>query len=307
MSETDGRSFLQSQILDVMRLIEMAGDDPLMAPALKERQAELEKQLAEAPVMPRVPRTVLFFAGEPTFGSYGVDAEFASEVLGRFVEMVKTQHAAEHHGGVGRRGPRRGEAEAKLLLTGTPRGSFGLELSKPGLDDFVVANQLSQTLISLTDLVKSTAENDESFAMSVARVSPRVVDRLREFFDILDKHKASLKMVSGELQAQLDRETVARAKERVSSAQTQERQVEKSGVFRGATLDTWRFDFRTDEHVEISGRLSEELSEDQVVQMLRHANEHCIGVFREITVITRSGVKRAGYELLELKPPPQIA
>jgi hypothetical protein len=303
MIETNTRDFIRSQILDVKRLVEMAGDDPLMARALKERQAELEKRLSETPETPRVPRTVLFFAGDPTFESYGVDAEFASEVLGRFVEMVKTQHAAEHHGGVGARGPRRGEAEAKLLLTGTPRGSFGLELSKPGLDDFIVANQLSETLVSLTELVRSTAENDESFAMSVARASPRVVGRLKEFFEILDRHNASLKMVSGELQANLDREKVAQARERVSTAETKTEEVEKNGVFRGATLDTWRFDFRTDDNIEINGRLSDDLSESEVVDMLKYTNEQCVGVFREITITTRTGVRRTAYELLNLKRP----
>jgi len=64
--------------------------------------------------------------------------------------MVKSQFVSLRHGQVGQRGPRKSENEARLLLTGLPRGSFGLELSQPFQEDWVTANEVSDTLVTLS-------------------------------------------------------------------------------------------------------------------------------------------------------------
>lgn len=144
MSLREKREFIQAQILETDRLLELAGDHPLMSPALVQRKAEFENALKELPPPARQPRTVLFFAGGPVVGTRGIDAQFASTVIEHFVQMVKSQYASVKHGDVGSRGVRRGESEARLLLTGTPRGSFGLELSQPDAENFLAAEQLSE-------------------------------------------------------------------------------------------------------------------------------------------------------------------
>ena len=185
MSTPDDRAFLQAQIAETDRLLEMTGDHPLMAPPLRQRASELREKLQHLPSAHATPRTVLFFAGSPVQGSRGIDAQFASSVLQPYLEMVKTQYAATKHGHVGARGRRRDESEAKLLLTGMPRGSFGLELSKPTQDDLFSAETLSEVLVCLTEVIKSAAESDEGFAHAFASTSARVLDRLRDFFKVV--------------------------------------------------------------------------------------------------------------------------
>ena len=107
-------------------------------------------------------------------------------------------------------------------------------------------------------------------------------------------------MVSGELECNLDQERVCSAFERVCKAETTEREVEKSGVFRGATLDSWRFDFRTDEGENLSGRLGEEVTDEQAAAMLPMVNKRGLARLRETTVRTSGGVARARYELVAL-------
>ena len=162
----------------------LAGDHPLMGPLLAQREAELAEDLAKLPPGGREPRTVLFFTGAPVHGSRGIDAQFAATVLMPFLEIVKSEYSAEKHGRIGERGPRKDEDEARLLLIGLPRGSFGLELSQPESDDLFAGEQLSDVLVRLTELLSSAGKSDEEFVHAMEAVSPRVYTRLPDFFRI---------------------------------------------------------------------------------------------------------------------------
>jgi hypothetical protein len=302
MSLRENREFLQTQILETDRLLELAGDHPLMAPALQQRRGELEGEIKELPAPGRQPRTVLFFAGGPVLGTRGIDAQFASNVIDHFLQMVKSQYSVARHGGVGLRGVRRGESEARLLLTGLPRGSFGLELSQPNSEDFVAAEQLSNVLVQLTKVIESAGRDDESFAFALDEVSPRVLQRLKDFFKVAADSKARMRVVSGDLECELNETAVAQAYERVSLAESRDQILDVQGVFRGATLDTWRFDFRADQGENISGRLADEVSDEQALEMIHLTESPCVATLRQTVVTTRSGTLRTRHELMALKP-----
>lgn len=188
-----------------------------------------------------------------------------------------------------------------LLLTGTPRGSFGLELSQPDAEDFLAAEQLSDVLIHLTKLIESAGKDDESFAFALDEVSPRVLQRLKEFFKVASDNKARMRIVSGDLECQLNETDVAQAFERVSAAETKDEMVEMPGVFRGATLDTWRFDFRMDGGENITGRLGDDVTHDQALEMIHLTDMPCVATFHRTLVKTRSGMLRTRYELTALR------
>lgn len=294
------KSFLRTQVLEMDRLAELSADDPLMSFALQKRRESLEAAMLAAPAQPAKPRTVLFFAGAPVLGSRGIDAKFAADVLGPFQEMVKTQYSAQKHGRVGSRGPRKDEGEARLLLTGLPRGSFGLELSQPQAEDFISAEQLSDTLVRLTEVIAAAADTDERFAVTLDRVSTRVLPRLKDFLSIVSANKANLGLETGELRVELPVNRVAAALERVSSAKTEDHEMEVEGTFRGATLDSWRFDFRQDDDKVISGRIADEVEDADVEKMILLTTKRCRAKLREIKVTTSDGTSRQRYELLSL-------
>jgi hypothetical protein len=297
------RSFLRTQLLEMDRLTDSAQDDPLLSFAIASRRKSLEEEMAQAPAEPAKPRTVLFFAGPPVLGSRGIDAKFAADVIAPFLEMVKTQYSAQKHGRVGARGPRRDESEARLLLTGLPRGSFGLELSQPQPEDFIAAAQLSDTLVRLTEVIAAAADTDERFSVSLDHVSPRVLPRLKDFLGIVASNNASLGVESGELKVELPVNRLEAALERVGSAKTSDREVTLEGTFRGATLDSWRFDFRTDGEAGevISGRIAQEVEDEAVTAMIQLTTKPCRAKLREITVTTSDGASRKRYELLALE------
>lgn len=301
MSLREKREFIQAQILETERLLALTGDHPLMSPALEQRKEGFEKELKELPPPTRQPRTVLFFAGGPVVGTRGIDAQFASNMIEHFVQMVKSQYSVAKHGDVGSRGIRRGESEARLLLTGTPRGSFGLELSQPDSEDFLASEQLSDVLVQLTKVIESAGRDDESFAFALEEVSPRVLHRLKEFFKMASDNKARMRIVSGDLECQLDETNVAQAFERVSATETTEETIEIPGTFRGATLDTWRFDFRSDAGENISGRLGEDVTQEEALRMIQLTDQRCVATFHRTLVTTGIGPLRSRYELISLR------
>jgi len=303
MSASAHRHFLQRELVEMDNLLAISADDPIMALALKNRKLSLEKEFQQAPAGPAKPRTVLFFAGPPVMGSQGIDAQFAVEAMRPFLEMVKTQYAAHKFGRVGARGPRRDESEARLFLTGLPRGSFGLELSQPQPTDFLAAGQLSEVLVELTEVLASAADTDERFVFALDKVSPRVLPRMKEFLDVVSGNHAWLKMQSGELTVELPADRLAIARDRVGSTKTTDRNVEIKGTFRGATLDSWRYDFRDQAGETISGRIADDVETAAVEAMLPLTNHNCVGVFKEIKIVTRDGSERLRFELLKLMPP----
>jgi hypothetical protein len=302
MTPRQQRRFLKRQIAESERLKELASDHPLMGPLVAQREEEFKQELQSLPVGGREARTVLFFTGDPVYGSKGIDAHFASTVLLPFLEMVKSEYVAEKHGQVGERGPRRDEDEARLLLTGLPRGSFGLELSHPESEDLFAEEQLSNVLVKLTELFSSAGKSDEDFVHALEEVSPRVYARLPEFFKSIHDHGANIRMQTGDLEFALDRDRVSEAFTRVSSVHTIENEVEKEGVFRGATLDTWKFDFRTDDDETITGRLSPDLDEAKVASMLRLVNQSSVARLKETKITTQGGAVRTRYELIDVQP-----
>lgn len=301
-SSRENRRFLNRQLIESQRLKKLVSNHPLMGPLLNQREDEFRQELAQIPQAAREPRTVLFFTGDPVYGSRGIDAQFAATVLSPFLEMVKTEYAVEKHGRVGERGPRKDEGEARLMLTGLPRGSFGIELSQPQSDNLFAEEQLSEVLVRLTDLLSSASKSDEEFVHALGEVSPRVYGRLPEFFKVLNDNHASIRMQTGDLEMEIDESHIPKALERVSSVKTTEDEIDKVGTFRGATLDTWKFDFRGDDRESISGRISSDLDEDRVTEMLPLTNHKCIARLKETKIVTQNGVVRTRYELINLTP-----
>lgn len=300
MTNREHRRFLKRQIAESERLGTLAQSHPLMGPLLKQREAEYREELAKLPPGGREPRTVLFFTGTPVHGSQGIDAQFASTVLLPFLEMVKSEYSAEKHGRVGERGPRKDEDEARLLLTGLPRGSFGLELAQTESEDLFAGEQLSEALVRLTELLSAAGKSDEEFVHALEAVSPRVYGRLPDFFRALSDNGASVRMQTGDLEFELDRASVSAAVDRVSSVHTIDEEIQLPGQFRGATLDTWRFDFRMEDGTTISGCLHQDLTETRVRAMLALTNQPSIARFKVTTITTQGGAVRKRFELLDL-------
>ena len=214
MSRREDRQFVHRQLIETANLRELSAGHPIMGPLLAQREDELKDELNALPVEPREARTVLFFGGKPVQGSTAIDAQFVSAVLNPFLEMVKSQYASFKHGRVGERGRRRDQDEARLMLTGTPRGSFGLELAAPHSDDLFAEERLAEVLVQLSRVIEAASESDEGFLLNLDEISPRTFTRLPDFFKTLRDYGADLRVETGDIEFEIPREQINRAYER---------------------------------------------------------------------------------------------
>jgi hypothetical protein len=292
------REFLRVQLLDTQRLRREAGDHPLMSVALAERERELLDKIAALPLGNKEARTVLFFSGEPVQGSVGIDASFAGRVLEPFQSMVMADYADRWHGVVGSRGRRSGEADSRLLLTALPRGSFGLELTRADNDELFEEEQLADTLAHVTKLVESSVRSDEDFAAELDETAPRVIQNLRQFLEVVAKGKAGMRLESGDYRCSMNPIQANEAFNRVAATITNDQMIDVPGVFKGLLLESWKFDFVTDENHRIGGKIDQNLSEDQVVALnLEFFNKRCLVSLLQTTVLFKNGRVRTTYVL----------
>ena len=302
MSTRRQREFLKAQIVELDRLLESIGDHPLMSPAYCRRKEELENELSNLPVGDKEPRTVLFFTGQPVHGSLGIDAGFASRILHSFQSMISSEHAHLWYVTPGSRGRRCGEGESRLLLTGLPRGSFGLELSSTDDVESSDENQLTKTLAHVTRLIDSAGRSDEDFAIELDMAPDRIIKNLRVFLGIIAKGQAGLRMESGDFQCVLNPAQASEAYERVSATTTQDERIEEQGVFKGLLLESRRFDFTNDAEKTISGKLDDDLTPEQASEMLhKYLEKPCIASMLKTIVRFKTGHTQTSYRLKDLR------
>jgi hypothetical protein len=302
MTTRSQREFLKVQLLETQQLRQMAAGHPLMSVAFLEREEELKKKLEALPLGQKEARTILFFSGEPVQGSIGIDASFAGRVLEPFQSMVMTDYADRWHGVVGKRGRLSGEAESRMLLTGLPRGSFGLELTRAENDELFDESHLADTLAHVTKLVEAAGRSDEDFAAELDETAPRVIQKLREFLEVVAKGKAGLRLESGDFRCTMDPIEASEAFNRVAGTITTDEFMTVSGVFEGVLLGDWRFNIVEENGHKISGKIDENLTEEQVVDLNRRFfNERCVAGVLKTTVLFKNGRVRTTYILRTLE------
>jgi hypothetical protein len=302
MTTRSQREFLKVQLLETQQLREMAAEHPLMSVAFSEREEELRRQIEALPLGHKEARTILFFSGEPVQGSMGIDASFAGRVLEPFQSMVMTDYADRFHGVVGKRGRLCGEAESRMLLTGLPRGSFGLELTRAENDELFDEEHLADTLAHVTKLVEAAGRSDEDFAAELDETAPRVVQKLREFLEVIAKGRAGLRLESGDFRCSMSPIEANEAFNRVAGTITKEDPETASGVFGGVLISDWRFNLTTDNGHKIAGKIDENLTQEQVVELNRRFfNEPCVAHLIKTTVLFKNGRVRTTYVLRDLE------
>lgn len=303
MTTRGQRDFLKVQLLDTQRLRGMAGDHPLMSVAFAERERELNEQIAAIPLGSKEARTVLFFSGEPVHGSLGIDATFASRVLEPFQNMVMADYAGRWHGTVGSRGRRSGEAQSRLLLTGLPRGSFGLELGRADNDGLFMEGELADTLAHVTRLVEAAGRSDEDFAAELNEAAPRVVQNLKSFLEVIAKGKAGLRLESGDYRCEMTPAQASDAFSRVAETTAREENITVTGTLKGVLLESSEFNFSSDDGSIIAGKIDDGLGEEHVIAINRQFfNERCVASLVKTAVVFRNGRVRTSFRLTAVNP-----
>ena len=280
----------------------MIGNDPIMSISLKQKEKSLFEQLEKIPVDKQDTKVVLLFNGNPVKGSLGIDAAFIGKVTIPFQNMVTAEFAHRVDGNVAKRGTIKNENQSRLFLTALPRGSFGIELSKLESTDLFDDNLFSDSLSHVTKLVESSAKSDEDFAAELDGTTPRTIASLKDFFKAVSDDQAGVTIESGGIRCELNPIAVKNGYDRVAGTIATEETKTVAGVLKGILLESWKFDFIDEKGATITGRIDENLTENQVSAfMVSYFNKSCKAVLKEGKVLFKNGRERISYILSSIE------
>jgi hypothetical protein len=295
--------YLNTQIVDLRQLLEKVTDHPLMSAGLKERIEMFEEELNSIPSENFQPTLQFLFSGDAVSGSQGIKSTFVSKIIPPIQGLVKTQLAFNKYGKVGRRGRAKRSSNAELFLTALPKGSFGIELSRLEFDeeDLYDVVDTSEAMKDIINLIKNTTESDELFELTIEATPKRNLNNLKRFLQEVSNERSILKMDSGDTHVELSKEKIDKAAQRVSFTLKEDDEIFINGIFRGVLLDSNRFDIQDEKGLLISGSISEDIDEEQLIEYDKQfLNINCKIHLRVYTTKFKTLKERIDYELLEI-------
>ena len=130
-----------------------------------------------------------------------------------------------------------------------------------------------------------------------------MIQNLRQFLEVVSKGKAGLRLESGDFRCSLNPQEAVEAFTRVAGTITNDVPIEVPGVLKGVLLESWKFDFLTEDNHRIGGKIDENLTEQQVVALnLEFFNQRCVSSLVKTTVLFKNGRVRTTHTLKGLRP-----
>lgn len=301
------RQFLQADLAQVQALLGQCSpdEDPIeyfqysqRAQTLQGRLAEMTNQIASAPA-----GAALFFGGRPVLGSQGIKAAFSSQAIEQFQKIISQRFAAHEQGPLASKGRVPFSDETQLLVTDVVRGSFGFVLQAPEAetgDETALKTVVDEVAVTLSGMSSS---DETLFDQAAAGLDDRQIGTLQSFFKLLDSEGASLRLVEGERDFELDRAAVSRARARVEgmTVADQNRQVE--GLIIGWLAYSGQFELMPDERGEvIRGAINREVLERVEREAINPYKQHVKAMLKERKVSVRNRSPKLAYTLMDFDP-----
>jgi hypothetical protein len=304
MTRKSERDEIAADLATVEALLATAPEDDLLGRnSLIVRRDALAQDLATLGAQPPLSaHAAVYFGGAPVVGSRGIDATFASRAMSNYEDLVTKVWGQRQHGILPASGPVRDRHEAKLHITGVVRGSFGFELAElegPMSSD---GAPLRDAVDLATRAIIAAGESDDALADAAANLDARAFAALREFFMILKKGGASVRVVTNDLDRSFDVSSVIAAADRTQGTLTEEQDVPVPGEFLGVLPERRTFELRRDDGTVLRGRVSEEMPPAELRQLNPDwSTRRCVAHLRVVTLSSRSR-SRQRYILRRLVP-----
>jgi len=303
------RQFLQCNLSQARTLLAQSAPDEDVIEHFQYAQLvqELENKLALMPdQIEQAPAGVaLFFGGRPVVGSQGIRADFGSKAIDRFQSLVSQRFAAEELGPLAPRGPVPLKEITHLLVTDVVRGSFGFVLQGAQADD--PSQSMGTTLKAVVDKVADTlsrvaSQDDAMFDEAVAEIDERQKGALTDFFKLLDSEGATMRIVEGERDFELDQASVQRARRRVESLEISDKTQEFKGQVLGWTDFSAKFELRPyGSHEVLQGSVSAGALERVAAEGIEPYHKHIRATIKIREVKARNRQTKTVYTLISLE------
>ena len=304
------RQFLQANLAQAQALLAQCEPDEDVIEHFQYSQLvqELELKLEAMPsAIARAPAGVaLFFSGRPVVGSHGIHAEFSSKAIEQFQTLVSQRFAAQELGPLASKGRVPLKDATHLLVTDVVRGSFGFVLQAAAQDDETqpLHTSLKAAVDKVADTIFRMASQDEVlFDDAAAEIDDRQKGALTDFFKLLDNEGATMRIVEGERDFELDQASVQRARHRVENMRITDRTQEFSGQIAGWTDFSAKFELRLHENRElIQGSISPQTLEKIAAEGIEPYHKHVRISVKVREVAVRNRQPKIAYTLLSLEP-----
>lgn len=242
--------------------------------------------------------TDLVFHGVPVHGSEGIDARFASNILGAYQDLLSKTLAGMQNPALKASGPIPDSHLSRIHITGIARGSFGFELRELADQETFEPTPLFEAAEEAGRLVQAAGRDDESFLDAVEGLNPRVHESLRVFLQVIRDAGATFRIQTAKLQAEFSSDAVAAAVERAAAERKDEEDVPMSGRFLGVLHGSRTFEHEVGGEV-IKGKADPDLD---LPELVRWDLKVCVAHVR-VLKWTRAGKEYRRYTLLRISPP----
>ena len=227
-------------------IAETPEDEVIDLLSLQSRLTNINDKLKSMPSLEVEPaRIKLTFRGKPVVKSHGIFAEFGTDILGKFNDMIAKLMPSK--------------STDRMLITSTAQGSFGFELEEylapenNNAPSPVLAQALEQSHLLLSGLLKS----DEELADITEGMDKKTISAVKSFLDKLATEEAICTFNFQEKVFKFDHVgQVKSCSERLSVENIkQEENISIIGEFLGILPNKRTFEFKIGNDV-ISGKIS---------------------------------------------------
>ena len=292
---------LQGQLAAVEQMLEHAGD-PLMRASLTNRVAYLQQQIAAAEEAPtEVARLDVWFSGRAVYGSQGISTVFMKDTMQALVGMIqsstrdKVRRLKEEH-------RKATMPKGQFYVTALTHGSFGYELAYKDeqgslFDDPAIVESIHSTM----DVIQQATTTGLDVDALIQEQPIRMVSNLKDLFTALKKQGSTLRMESGSTAFALDSGHVERGFDNICLSDITEKEEEVLAVFKGALMESGKFEYTDADGKLVRGNISEDLSGEQIAELnRRYSGVECrLHIVRRI-VSYNSGRKKENVELIAI-------
>lgn len=247
--------------------------------------------------------TALYFSGRPVIGSIGIEADFASEILTDYKDLIVKLWATKGSP-VASRGPVPDQDSARLHVTSLLHGSIGFLLEEIDLKAIpMFPTPLKIAADAAADLVvKVASESEDQFSEHLETLHARTFNSLQHLFKLLHKSEAAVRIVDARQDHLLNRELIDRGFVRLEQAKVDEDEITEEGLLQGIIPEGGRFEFRRSNGNLLEGKVAPTLSEAYLKRLER---EQAIGKWFTATIRTKE-IKRfnrstISYTLVDLE------
>lgn len=289
---------LQGQLEAVEQMLSSTSNI-LMRTSLENRVALLKQQIETAASSSiDVARLDVWFSGRGVYGSQGISAVFMKETMQALLGMIqsstrdKVRKLKEEH-------RKASMPRGQFYVTALTHGSFGYELAYKDeqgslFDDPAIVDSIRGTM----SVIETATKGHLDMEQLINEQPIRMVSNLKDLFTTLKKQGSTLRMESGSRALMLDSTHISQGYDNICLSDIIEKDEQVVAVFKGALIESGKFEYTDVEGRLVRGHMSEDLSGEQIAALnRRYSGEECRLQLIKRIISYSNGRKKENVEL----------